>query len=91
MKPYRPPFDCTADTTETIGAGSSTYVSGIQVWNGNTGVLIKNASAKPAKIHAPHVAPIPACAAVLPIASVVPATTPNAAVASSSAKPPARL
>ena len=90
-KPYRPAFDCTAETDATTGGGSSAYVSGIQVWNGNTGVLIRNANAKPAKIHRPQAVPIPGCAAGLPITSVVPATTPNAAVASSSARPPHRL
>src|SRR3978361_273155 len=81
MKPYSPAFDCTDDTTATTGGGSSAYVSGIQGWNGNTGVFTKNANAKPAKIHNPQTSPIVTCTSARPITSVVPATAPNAAVA----------
>src|SRR6202011_1824920 len=90
-KPYSPAFDCTADTTATTGGGRSAYVSGIQVWNGNTGVFTKNANAKPAKIHVPHTSPICRCRLGRPITSVVPVTAPNAAVASSRARPPHKL
>src|SRR5450631_2427852 len=90
MNPYNPALDCTALTTATTGGGNSPYVAGIQVWNGKTGVLTKNAKAKPLKIQAPQTLPIvrPACG--FPITSVEPLTTPKAAVASSRHKPPAR-
>ncbi len=48
MNPYRPAFDWTAETTATIGDGSALYVGGIQVCSGHTGVLTRNANAKPA-------------------------------------------
>ncbi len=66
-------------------------MSGIQVWNGKTGVLIRNANAKPAKIQMPQAVPTAAAGTAVPITSVVPSTTPIAAVESSSARPPTRL
>jgi hypothetical protein len=54
------------------GGGNSAYVSGIQVCSGQTGVLIRNANAKPAKIHEPPHVPIASEPGAAPITSVVP-------------------
>ncbi len=71
-KPYSPALDCTAETTATTGPGRSAYVSGIQVWNGKTGVLIRNANAKPAKIQMPQAVPTAEAGIAVPITSVLP-------------------
>src|SRR5271166_3539295 len=93
MKPYKPPFDCTALTRATAGAGKSAYVSGIQVWRGQTGVLTRKPSARPAKIHAAQAGlaiHVPAGGGN-PMTSVDCAAMPKAALASNRHKPPAKL
>src|SRR5579884_2988774 len=79
--PNRPAFDCTELTIDIIAGGVSAYVAGIQVCNGKSGVFTANAIANPAKIHGAH-APLTWCA--VPMTSVDPCKTPNAAASSSS-------
>jgi hypothetical protein len=70
-------LDWTALTTAAIGAGKSAYVSGIQVWNGQTGVLTRNANANPAKIQSAQTEAIgKSVGGGLPITSVVPCAIP---------------
>ena len=76
MKPYNPAFDCTAETTATIGEGKSAYVSGIQVCSGQGGVFTKNANAKPANTHGKYCAGRLPAAAGTPITSVEPVRIP---------------
>src|ERR1700694_4961418 len=50
-KPNSPALLCTPETIATSGAGEYVYVGGIQLWNGNAGVLTRNAMANVPKIH----------------------------------------
>src|SRR5580700_9147596 len=54
--PYRPALLCTPATIATSGGGEFVYVDGIHAWNGNDGVLTRNASANAAKSH-PSIGP----------------------------------
>src|SRR5580704_14907731 len=45
-KPYAPALPITPANVTSIGVGAALYASGSQLWKGNSGVLIANASAK---------------------------------------------
>ena len=48
-KPYAPALPMTPAKVISIGTGAALYASGSQLWNGKSGVLIANASAKTKK------------------------------------------
>src|ERR1700716_1020638 len=48
-KPYAPALPITPAKVTSIGVGAARYASGSQLWNGNSGVFIANASAKTKK------------------------------------------
>src|ERR1700736_6527296 len=87
-KPNNPALLCTPETIATSGAGAYVYACGIQLWNGNAGVLIRNAIANAPKIH--H----SSCAFrlnVAPANSKVCTWLTSAITPSSSTRPPAPL
>src|ERR1700735_1137253 len=51
MKPYVPIFKRTPARMTEPAVGASTWASGSQVWNGNIGTLMANATKKAKKSH----------------------------------------
>src|ERR1022692_4409359 len=83
--PYRPALICTPATIATSGGGDDVYVGGIHAWNGNEGVLMRNANANAANSQ-PSSEPKPyAC----PRTSNVPVCVTTPINPSSSTRPPA--